>query len=119
MAPEALMYGRFVEGSDVWSVACTVLEMVEGLPWMELNATNDAQVVWGIARELVPKIPEALSAPARAFLRRCFLVDPEQRPSCGALLRDPFLATAPLVRSSALGKPGAVPLAVKGPRRSG
>jgi serine/threonine protein kinase len=98
MAPETIQHGTCVPGSDIWGVACTVLEMAEYAPWRELNATNDVQVIWGIMQNAAPQIPLRLSPACRDLLRRCFARDPCHRPTCGDLLRHPFFRQAPHAR---------------------
>ncbi|XP_010248249.1 PREDICTED: mitogen-activated protein kinase kinase kinase YODA-like isoform X2 [Nelumbo nucifera] len=73
---------------DIWSLGCTVIEMLNGKPpWSELEG---AGAMFKVLRES-PPIPETLSAEGKDFLRRCFQRNPADRPSASKLLEHPFL----------------------------
>lgn len=94
MAPEVVR-GEF-QGpeSDVWSVGCTVIEMVTGKPaWEDFGADTLRRI--GFSDEL-PEFPTQLSELGRDFLRKCLRRDPSERWSCDRLLQHPFLTAAAL-----------------------
>ncbi|CUM55177.1 uncharacterized protein AC631_03712 [Debaryomyces fabryi] len=80
---------------DIWSLGCVVLEMFAGKrPW-----SNEAVVsaIYKIGKtKLAPPIPDdithLISDEARSFIRRCFTIDPEERPTARDLLGDPFIS---------------------------
>ncbi|KAJ0441636.1 putative mitogen-activated protein kinase kinase kinase STE-STE11 family [Helianthus annuus] len=73
---------------DIWSLGCTVIEMLTGKPpWSEFtwvkalfNALNRS-----------PTIPETLSSEGKDFLNLCLQRNPEKRPSAALLLEHPFV----------------------------
>ncbi|XP_057953662.1 mitogen-activated protein kinase kinase kinase 18-like [Malania oleifera] len=96
MAPEVIR-GEF-QGpeSDVWSLGCTVIEMVSGAPaWEDRGADTLRRI--GFSDDL-PVFPSRLSELGRDFVEKCLLKDPRQRWSCDRLLQHPFL-TPPAANS--------------------
>lgn len=92
MAPEVVR-GEF-QGpeSDVWSLGCTVIEMVTGKPaWEDFGADTLSRI--GFSDDL-PDFPTCLSEVCRDFLRKCLRRNPSERWSCDRLLQHPFLAAA-------------------------
>ncbi|KAG5363709.1 Serine/threonine-protein kinase BCK1/SLK1/SSP31 [Yarrowia sp. B02] len=78
---------------DIWSLGCVVLEMFAGRrPWSNDEAIG-AMYKLGNSR-LAPPIPEDtkkfVSDDAKDFLDKCFIIDPEQRPTARQLLDHPF-----------------------------
>ncbi|CAG77987.2 YALI0F08855p [Yarrowia lipolytica CLIB122] len=78
---------------DIWSLGCVVLEMFAGRrPWSNDEAIG-AMYKLGNSR-LAPPIPEDtktfVSEDAKDFLDKCFIIDPEQRPTAQQLLDHPF-----------------------------
>ncbi|ORY39645.1 kinase-like protein [Rhizoclosmatium globosum] len=88
MAPEVVVKGKGYSAKvDVWSCGCLVLEMLTGVPpWH--NATGS--VVYLLGNGNAPPIPSDLPEIAQAFLKLCFIVDPEQRPTAAALIEHEF-----------------------------
>ncbi|KAK3206567.1 hypothetical protein Dsin_020613 [Dipteronia sinensis] len=92
MAPEVVR-GEF-QGpeSDVWSLGCTVVEMITGKPAWEGSGADTLSRI-GFSDEL-PKFPSRLSELGRDFLEKCLRRDPSRRWSCDQLLQHPFLLSA-------------------------
>lgn len=91
MAPEVVRGEYQGPESDVWSVGCTVIEMVTGKPaWEDFGADTLSRI--GFSDDL-PEFPTRLSGLGRDFLRKCLVRDPKKRWSCDRLLQHPFLAT--------------------------
>ncbi|XP_031103034.1 mitogen-activated protein kinase kinase kinase 1-like [Ipomoea triloba] len=94
MAPEVVRknnngYGR---AADIWSLGCTVLEMLTGqFPYYELEGV---QALFQIGRGKLPTIPEDLSEDAKDFIHKCLQVNPSDRPTAAELSDHPFLKTA-------------------------
>ncbi|KAF8024256.1 hypothetical protein BT93_F1450 [Corymbia citriodora subsp. variegata] len=96
MAPEILQ-GSITKGKtnsevafavDIWSVGCTIIEMLNGMPpWGELEGP---QAMFKVLNRS-PPIPEKLSSEGKDFLQLCFQRNPAQRPSAEKLLQHPFL----------------------------
>ncbi|GJP79489.1 hypothetical protein CLOP_g9720 [Closterium sp. NIES-67] len=91
MAPEVIKGEGYGRRADIWSVGCTVIEMLTGRhPWPGMDNTWSA--IFHIAKTTTgPPIPEAASEEARDFLTACFQLDPNQRPSASDLLTLPFV----------------------------
>ncbi|XP_013716630.2 mitogen-activated protein kinase kinase kinase 18-like [Brassica napus] len=83
--------------SDVWSLGCTIIEMVTGKPpWIEDGAEILRTI--GFSDEL-PKLPARLSEIGRNFLEKCLRRDASERWSCDQLLQHPFLLCSALSES--------------------
>uniref|UniRef100_A0A6U4W5G9 Protein kinase domain-containing protein n=1 Tax=Neobodo designis TaxID=312471 RepID=A0A6U4W5G9_NEODS len=94
MAPEVLKSEPYGTKADIWSVGCTVVEMVTGKPpWPEMD--NMWAAVYKIANSkgLPPGIPKDLSKDMIAFLEKCFERDPKKRPTAAELLKHKWLAS--------------------------
>ncbi|KAJ4835290.1 hypothetical protein Tsubulata_045267 [Turnera subulata] len=91
MAPEVVNHKNHSYGlpSDIWSVGCTVLEMLtSSIPYSELEPV---QALFKIARGIPPDVPDFLSNNARDFILQSIQVNPEDRPSAALLLDHPFV----------------------------
>nr|XP_023916503.1 mitogen-activated protein kinase kinase kinase 5-like [Quercus suber]POF25572.1 mitogen-activated protein kinase kinase kinase 5 [Quercus suber] len=74
---------------DIWSVGCTVLEMLTGrLPWGDLEPVA---VIYRLGKGMTPPIPETLSPVGKEFLSLCLKINPADRPSAASLLEHPFV----------------------------
>ena len=88
------------EKADVWSVGCTVVEMVTAQsPWALCNDGagfgNSVAALEHIATTASrPPVPDSLGGECLGLLYRCFLRDPRCRPDISGLLLDPFVAAA-------------------------
>ncbi|KAI0495833.1 hypothetical protein KFK09_022139 [Dendrobium nobile] len=90
MAPEVVhpkkTYGR---AADIWSLGCTVLEMLtREIPYPNVEWQH---AFFKIGRGDQPPIPTHLSKEAQDFIRQCVQVDPNSRPSAAQLLDHPFV----------------------------
>ncbi|CAJ2644274.1 unnamed protein product [Trifolium pratense] len=91
MAPEVLKGKNKGYGlpADVWSLGCTVLEMLTGkIPYSNLECM---QAIFRIGRGEPPPIPDTLSRDAKDFILQCLQVNPDDRPTASQLLNHPFL----------------------------
>lgn len=90
MAPEIIELKGASKKSDIWSLACTVIELLTGRPpYGEIS--NTMTVMFRIVEDKMPPIPEECSELAREFLLQCFDKDPTQRPSADILFEHPWL----------------------------
>ncbi|KAG7949441.1 hypothetical protein I3843_13G062400 [Carya illinoinensis] len=92
MAPEVIR--RELQGpeSDVWSLGCTIIEMVTGKPAWEDRGVDTLSRI-GFSDDL-PEFPTRLSELGRDFLEKCLRRDPSKRWSCDQLLQHPFLSSS-------------------------
>ena len=92
MAPEVIEMGGATAASDVWSVACTVLELVTGAPpYFDMQPMP---AMFAIARDPRPPLPERASPALRDFLKRCFRKDPKTRPSAAEMREHEWIRRA-------------------------
>lgn len=94
--------------ADVWSLACTTLEMVTGLPpWSQFN--NHVTVLYHIAcTEALPEYPSDASIELITFLNVCLQRDPVKRPDITSLLLHPFVSGAGAGWTSAVARPSTI-----------
>jgi len=97
MAPEVIKSEALGKGygtkSDVWSVACTIVEMVTGKPpWPECGSMWAAVYKIANSKGLPTEIPKDLGEDMMDFLEKCFARDPDQRPSAEELLQHRWIA---------------------------
>ena len=108
MAPEIIELKDASAKSDIWSLGCTVIELLTGRPpYAEisnsmtgsystlitniLDADNGVTVMFRIVEDAMPPIPEACSDLARQFLLECFNKEPSKRPGAELLFEHPWL----------------------------
>ncbi|XP_036713095.1 mitogen-activated protein kinase kinase kinase 2 isoform X2 [Balaenoptera musculus] len=89
MSPEVISGEGYGRKADIWSVGCTVVEMLtEKPPWAEFEAMA---AIFKIATQPTnPKLPPHVSDHTRDFLKRIF-VEAKLRPSADELLRHMFV----------------------------
>jgi serine/threonine protein kinase len=97
MAPEVIRNEGYGTKADIWSVGCTVVEMLNGgdPPWHEkFDNVYAAMYYIGSTTDIPSNIPTDVSDDCRAFLSRCFERDPTLRASAAELLQHPWLHEA-------------------------
>uniref|UniRef100_A0A8D0AYR5 Mitogen-activated protein kinase kinase kinase 2 n=1 Tax=Sander lucioperca TaxID=283035 RepID=A0A8D0AYR5_SANLU len=89
MSPEVISGEGYGRKADIWSVGCTVVEMLtQRPPWAEFEAMA---AIFKIATQPTnPVLPAHVSDHCREFLKRIF-VETKQRPSADELLRHIFV----------------------------
>ncbi|KAF7320074.1 MAP kinase kinase kinase [Mycena kentingensis (nom. inval.)] len=98
MAPEVINTQKKGYNSkiDIWSIGCVVLEMWAGTrPW-----TGDEMVAVMFKlfqSKQPPPIPDGLVLTAQAddFRRKCFAINPDERPPAAELRKHPYLVVTP------------------------
>ncbi|KAK3165181.1 hypothetical protein QOZ80_1AG0029960 [Eleusine coracana subsp. coracana] len=98
MAPEVARGEEQGPATDVWALACTVIEVATGAaPWSGL-VNDDDDVFAAVHRigytDAVPEVPIWMSPEAKHFLACCFARNASDRPTAEQLLQHPFLASA-------------------------
>ena len=89
MAPEVIRRESQGPESDVWSLGCTVIEMITGKPaWEDRGVDTLSRIVFS---DELPEFPTRLSELGRDFLEKCLRREPSKRWSCDQLLQHPFL----------------------------
>ncbi|KAI4597449.1 hypothetical protein KJ359_004556 [Pestalotiopsis sp. 9143b] len=85
MAPEIIELSGATPASDIWSLGCTVIELLQGKPpYHHLQAMP---ALFAIVNDDHPPLPEGVSSAARDFLIQCFQKDPNLRVSAKKLLK--------------------------------
>ncbi|TYZ64318.1 hypothetical protein PybrP1_007535 [[Pythium] brassicae (nom. inval.)] len=101
MAPEAIKQSSRSRKSDIWSVGCSVLRLLTGLPfWGDKKFDSQISLLYYVAHlETLPPLPGELSDDARSFITACLEIDPVLRPSALELLQHPFVQAFDPIRS--------------------
>ncbi|KAG5364729.1 Cytokinesis protein [Yarrowia sp. E02] len=92
MAPEIIELNGATTASDIWSVGCTVIELLTGKP--PYHNLGQMPAMFAIVNDDHPAFPEGASPAALDFLGQCFQKDPNLRVTAKKLLRHPWLAEA-------------------------
>ncbi|KAG6407679.1 hypothetical protein SASPL_130676 [Salvia splendens] len=89
MAPEVIEMSGVCAASDIWSVGCTVIELLTCVPpYFDLQPMP---ALFRIVQDENPPIPNSLSPAITDFLRQCFKKDAGQRPDAKTLLSHPWI----------------------------
>ncbi|KAB5547998.1 hypothetical protein DKX38_011404 [Salix brachista] len=89
MAPEVIEMSGVCATSDIWSVGCTVIELLTCVPpYYDLQPMP---ALFRIVQDDNPPIPDSLSPDITDFLRQCFKKDATQRPDAKTLLSHPWI----------------------------
>jgi serine/threonine protein kinase len=95
MAPEVIRSEAYGTKADIWSVGCTVVEVLNGgnPPWYDkFDNVYTAMYYIGSTTDLPNNIPDDVSDQCKDFLSRCFVRDPSLRASATELLQHPWIA---------------------------
>lgn len=91
MAPEVVNRKNKGYGlaADIWSLGCTVLEILTRRP--PYSHLEGMQALFRIGKGEPPPVSNSLSSDARDFILKCLQVNPSDRPTAGQLLDHPFV----------------------------
>jgi Protein kinase domain len=89
MAPEIITLSGCSTVSDIWSVGCTVIELLTGFP--PYHELSDVTALFRIVTDECPPLPDDVSSECQNFLRACFTKDMNARATAQDLLRHPWL----------------------------
>eukprot|EP00760_Papus_ankaliazontas_P026926 PhM_4_TR3087/c3_g1_i1/m.53879 len=95
MAPEVIKNLPYDTKADIWSVGCTVVEMLNGgqAPWVETFENAYAAMYYIGCTEGIPtNVPEDISPMCRDFLAKCFFRNPLDRWDADQLLEHPWVS---------------------------
>lgn len=90
VAPEVIELKGASTASDIWSLGCTVVELLTGRPPYS-DIGNTLSVMFRIVDDDTPPIPDGCSEPLRNFLTLCFKKNPVDRPTAEVLFEHPWL----------------------------
>ncbi|KAJ5714897.1 Cytokinesis protein sepH [Penicillium malachiteum] len=92
MAPEVIELTGASTASDIWSLGCTVIELLEGKP--PYHHLQPMPALFRIVNDDHPPLPQGASPAVKDFLMQCFQKDPNLRVSAKKLLKHPWIANA-------------------------
>lgn len=101
MAPEVIEQSGASTASDIWSVGCVVIELLEGRP--PYSHLPQMSALWAIVQNDQMPIPEGSSPVVKDFLLHCFQKDSNLRITAKKLLKHPWMRQFDANQS--LGKP--------------
>ncbi|MCX2180975.1 serine/threonine protein kinase [Streptomyces sp. SKN60] len=90
MAPEQVRGESLGPAADVFALGCVLMYAVTGRLPFGHGASNQHAIMFRIV-EAEPELDRVESEALRAFLARCLIKDPAERPGIAALLADPAL----------------------------
>lgn len=89
MAPEVIELNGATTASDIWSVGCTVIELLTGdPPYFDLGPMP---ALFRIVQDDYPPLPEGISPALKDWLMQCFQKDPILRVSAQKLLKHKWI----------------------------
>lgn len=91
MSPEVIDGHGYGRKTDIWSLGCTVVEMLSGNPpWADFEGIA---AIYRIATSAAPeyKLPPRTTDVAKSFLLRCFVKEYDKRPTAIELFSHPFV----------------------------
>eukprot|EP00897_Mesotaenium_endlicherianum_P006554 jgi/Mesen1/5927/ME000301S05058 len=92
MAPEIIEMSGVTAASDIWSVGCTVIELLTCVPpYYDLQPMP---ALFRIVQDEGPPIPEGLSPAITDFLVQCFQKDAKSRPDAKKLMSHEWIRTS-------------------------
>jgi len=91
MAPEVIQMDMNARSTacDIWSLGCTLLELLTGNPPYWDLGTMPA--MFAMVNNQHPPIPSTISAELKHFLLACFVRDINKRPTASQLLEHPWI----------------------------
>jgi serine/threonine protein kinase len=92
MAPEVIQLSGATTASDIWSLGCTAIELLDGTP--PYSNFQPMPALFRIVNDDHPPLPEGASPVVRDFLIQCFQKDPNLRVSAKKLLKHPWIVNA-------------------------
>ncbi|KAF9221524.1 hypothetical protein BS17DRAFT_809903 [Gyrodon lividus] len=104
MAPEVIEQSGATTASDIWSVGCVVIELLEGKP--PYHFLDPMPALFRIVQDDCPPIPEGASPIVKDFLLHCFQKDCNLRISAKKLLKHPWMVSAKKQMNLSAGKDG-------------
>uniref|UniRef100_M4BTD0 Protein kinase domain-containing protein n=1 Tax=Hyaloperonospora arabidopsidis (strain Emoy2) TaxID=559515 RepID=M4BTD0_HYAAE len=93
MAPEVIEMAGWSSASDIWSVGCTIIELLTTKPpYFDLAPMA---ALFRIVQEDHPPLPQRMSPALHDFIMKCFMKEPRLRASADELLAHPWIAQIP------------------------
>jgi len=91
MSPEIIELNGASPKSDIWSLGCTVIELLTGKPpYYDLDQMS---ALFRIVQDDFPPLPDGITLLCKDFLMQCFLKEPLLRPSAAQLLKHRWISS--------------------------
>lgn len=91
MAPEVIKQAGYGRKADIWSLGCTVIEMLTAdHPWKGYAPMPACFAI--VDSSKLPEMPKELSDNCRRFILACLNRNPDARPSAEECLQHAWLA---------------------------
>ncbi|KAA6404394.1 MAG: putative Cytokinesis protein sepH [Streblomastix strix] len=90
MAPEIIELKGATQASDIWSLGCTIIEMLTGSP--PYFSLPPMVALYKIATDDHPPVPPGISSYLEDFLLKCFRKEPELRATGKQLMQHQWLS---------------------------
>ncbi|TDL20406.1 kinase-like protein [Rickenella mellea] len=91
LAPELIEQQGASPASDIWALACTIIELLTGRPPHSEIDSRLSAVMFRVVEDEMPPIPDECSEGLKGFLRSCFRKDPNERPDVEQLREHAWL----------------------------
>lgn len=102
MAPEAARQARVGRKADIWSVGCTIVEMLRGFPpWNEFQ--DPVTIIFKLTTSK-PLFKEQFGKTATEMIDACLQMDPKDRPTALKLLNFGFVKSAQVPNATKITK---------------
>ncbi|OQR91169.1 ser/thr kinase [Achlya hypogyna] len=93
MAPEVIEMAGWSSASDIWSVGCTIIELLtQKPPYFDLAPMA---ALFRIVQDDHPPLPKNISPALHDFIMKCFMKEPRLRLSAEELLAHPWISQIP------------------------
>lgn len=98
MSPERLLGKTYSYAADIWSLGLVVAELALGAsPFAGLRGDSTEGRFWSLVQHLqgdgpALRLPPTVDPDLADFITACVAKEPEDRPTCTALLQHPFIA---------------------------
>jgi serine/threonine protein kinase len=94
MAPEVIKQKGHGTPADIWSLGCTVIEMLTGAPPFSEYPEPQAAMFHIAQSQTGPTLPSTASTTGRDFLALCFHIEPSSRAVTDDLLKHAFATSS-------------------------